>query len=337
MRVGGQYVGVGLGDVTDDVRKLKAHMRRKFGYAKNLPDNSLYDQQMVDAVVEMQKRYAASGALKAGKYTPGIVNYATKVAMGFVPPPAPVDARPVLFTICGTGVPWWVGPDADTARAVEDKYLWQPIGYPAQAVPMAPSIAAAKDELVVQMEKHRDRVIKYGCAWAGYSQGALAMSEAWELDVKPENGRLHWAWPFIKRAVMWGNPMRERGRVWPDAGGATSPPANGGVTGILMADTPEWWRNYAHAGDLYADVPPDQSGENRTAIWQMIRNGDVMTGPNSILRQFLELGGIVKDADQVSEGIGMVKAMMDALVFFGQQTKPHVNYSTAEAIAYLRS
>lgn len=336
MRIAGQYVGVGFGDVTDETRKLKAHMRRKFGYAKNLPDNSLYDQQMVDAVVEMQKRYAAAGTLKAGKYTPGIVNYATKVAMGFVPPPAPVDTRPVLFTVCGTGVPWWIGPDADTARAVEDKYLWQPIGYPAQPVPMGPSIAAGKDELVVQMEKHRDRITKYGCAWAGYSQGALIISESWTLDVLPGNGRLNWALPYFKKAVTWGNPMRQRGSVRPDAGGAPSAKSNGGVTGILM-EAPSWWVDFAHSGDLYSDVPPDESGENRTAIWQMIRNGDVMTGPNSILRQFLELGGIAKDSDQISEGIGMVKAMMDALVFFGSGTKPHVNYSTAEAIAYLRS
>jgi hypothetical protein len=33
----------------------------------------------------------------------------------------------------------------------------------------------------------------------------------------------------------------------------------------------------------------------------------------------------------------MIKAMMDALVFFGKGTGPHINYSAAEAIAYLRS
>lgn len=337
MRVGGQWVGWGLGDGDPEVGKLKAFMKRKFSYARELDSTILYDQKTVAVVTEMQSRYNAAGTLATGKYTPGVINYATKVAMGYLPPPPPVDARPVLFTVCGTGVPWWVGPDADTARAVEDKYKWQPIGYPAQAVPMGPSIAAAKDELVVQMEKHRDRVTKHGCAWAGYSQGALAMSEAWELDVKPGNGRLHWALPFIKRAVMWGNPMRERGKVRPDAGGAPSPPPNGGVTGILMADTPDWWVNFAHKGDLYADVPPDESGENRTAIWQIIRNGDVMSGPDSLLRQVLELAGVVHDADAISETTGMFKAMLDAMVFFGKQTGPHVNYSVAEAIAYLRS
>jgi hypothetical protein len=61
-----------------------------------------------------------------------------------------------------------------------------------------------------------------------------------------------------------------------------------------------------------------------------------MTGPDSLLRQVLELGGLSRDAGAVSETTGMVKAMLDALVFFGKKTGPHINYSPAEAIAYLR-
>lgn len=336
MRIGGAYVGLGLGDVNNEIRKLKAHMRKKFSYCKTLADTSVYDQAMVDAVVEMQKRYNAAGQLATGKYTPGIVNFATKVACGFLPAPPKADVRPMLFTICGTGVPWWVGPDADTARAVEYRYRWQPIGYPAQAIPMGPSIQAAKDELFVQMSKWRPQIEAYGCAWAGYSQGALALSESWTFEVLPAEGRLHWALPFIRKGVLWGNPMRPRGDVAPDAGAPPSPPANGGVTEILMPSTPIF-RQYAHRGDLYTDVPPDESGENRTAIWKMIRNGDIMSGPDSLLRQFLELGGLVKDADQISEATGMFKAMIDALTFFGQQTQPHTNYNIQPAIDYLKA
>lgn len=336
MKIGGAWVGLGLGDSLPEVRDIKEFMRRKFSYARNLSNTSIYDQQMVDAVVEMQKRYAASGALKPGKYTPGVINYATKIAMGLIPPPAPVDTRPLLITCCGTGVPWFVGPDADVARAVEDRYKWQPIGYPAQAIPMGPSIQAGRDEVFNQMNIHRERIIKYGVVLAGYSQGALALSETWELEIKPPDGRLHWAFPFVRKAVMWGNPMRERGKAWPDAGGATAASTSGGVTPQLMTDTPTWWRNYAHAGDLYTDVEPGQSAENKTAVWQIIRNGDMMSGPNSILRQVLELGGGV-DGTQIAELTGMVKAMLDALVFFGKQTQPHTSYTTGEAITYLKA
>lgn len=334
MRIAGQWVGLGLGDSSDEIRRLKLHMRKKFGYAADLKDTTLFDQQMVDAVVEMQRRYNASGVLKTGAYTPGIVNVATKVACGFVVVPQ-VDARPVLFTVCGTSVPWWVGPDADTARAVEDKYFWQPVGYPAKAVPMGPSIQAGKDELYVQMQKRRDRIVRYGCAFASYSQGAIVVSETWEDDIKPATGKLAWVKPYVRKAVCWGNPSRERGRVWPDAGGRTAGQTSSGVTGRLMVDTPTWWRNYAHQGDLYTDVPADGSAENRLAIWQIIRDGSMFKGPDSLLRQVLELGGTT-DGTSVAEMTAMVKAMLDALVFFGGGTKPHINYSTAEAISYLR-
>lgn len=337
MRIGQQWIGWGLGDSHPEVKTLKSFMRKKFGYAQTLADTSVYDQQMVNAVAEMQRRYNASGALPTGKYTPGVINYATKVAMGFIAPPPPVDVRPMLFTVCGTGVPWWVGPDADTARAVEDKYRWQPIGYPATAVPMGPSIEAGKAELRTQITRFRAQVQKYGCALSGYSQGAIVVSEVWENDIKSATGSLSWVKPFVKKAVTWGNPMREKGKVYPDAGAPPSPSDHQGVTGTLMKDTPDWWRNYAHVGDLYADVPDDESGENRTAIWQIIRDGDALKGPDSLLRQVLELGGIVHDGPAISEVTGMFKAMIDAMVFFGKGTGPHVNYSIAEAIAYLRS
>lgn len=338
MKIGGQWVGWGLGDSHEEIRALKAFMRKKFSYARHLADTTLYDEPMVAAVADMQARYNTGyGQLATGKYTPGILNYETKVVMGFLPRPPRPDARPVLFTVCGTGVPWWVGPDADTARAVEDRYRWQPIGYPAQAVPMGPSILAGKDELANQLGKYRAQVERHGAALAGYSQGAIVVSEVWEYEIRPPGGRLHWAAPHIRKAVTWGNPSREKGKVWPDAGGPPSPPDRQGVTGQLMTDTPDWWRNYAHKGDLYADCPDDESGENRTAIWQIIREGNGFKGPDGLLRQVLELAGLARDGSRIAELTGMFKAMMDAMVFFGSGTKPHINYSTAEAVAYLRS
>jgi hypothetical protein len=337
MRIGGQYIGLGLGDSSEEIRRIKAYMRGKFSYAKNLADTTLYDQAMVVAVTEMQTRYNAGfGQLATGKYTPGVINVETKVVMGFIPRPPKLDNRPMLFSVCGTGVPWWIGPDADTARSVEVQYRWQPIGYSAKAVPMGGSISEGKAELEKQINIHRDQVMRCGAALLGYSQGAIVASELFMEQIRPENGRLRWAYPKITKACMWGNPCRQRGQVRPDSGGPPSPLANGGVTGNLMTDTPKWWIEFAHKGDLYSDCPPDESTENRTAIWQLIRNGDIMTGPDSLLRQVLELGGLSRDAGAVSEATGMVKAMLDALVFFGKKTGPHINYSPVEAIAYLR-
>lgn len=336
MKVGGAWVGLGIGDTSDEVRRLKAHMRRKFSYCASLRDTSLFDQQMVDGVVEMQRRYNAAGQLKSGSYTPGVVNVATKVACGFLTLPK-ADERPVLFTVCGSAVPWWIGPDADTARAVEDRYLWQPIGYPASNVPpMGPSIAAGKDELENQINRHRPRIERHGMALLGYSQGAIVASELFAEQIRPIGGRLRWAYTRLSKACMWGNPCREKGRVSRDAGGQPAGPDSQGVAANRLSDTPAWWIEFAHRGDLYADCPTDESGENRLAIWQIIRDGSIATGPDSILRQVLELSGAL-DGSAVAEMTAAAKAMLDALIFFGSGTKAHVNYSTTEAIAYLRA
>ena len=60
-------------------------------------------------------------------------------------------------------------------------------------------------------------------------------------------------------------------------------------------------------------------------------------GPDSLLSQVLELTGTRQDGPQVVEVMGMFKAMLDALIFFGKGTGPHVNYQTADAVDYLKA
>ncbi|AVO21635.1 endolysin [Mycobacterium phage MooMoo] len=338
MRIGGQYVGLGLGDSSPEIRNIKTFMRRKFAsYAGHLADTELYDEQMVAVVTEMQARYNASGQLASDKYTPGIINAETKYVMGYLQRPPGPDTRGVLLTVCGTGVPWWVGPDADTARAVENVYKWRPVGYRAAPFPMGASIAEGRAEANRIIVEERDRIEKYGLALAGYSQGAIVTSELWEYDIKPTSGPLHWAKPYVRKAVAWGNPMREIGKAWPDPGAPVSGMGRGGITQELMVDTPEWWRNYAHAGDLYTDVADDEAAENKRAIWAIVRGTKVFSGPDSILAQVLEVMGIRQDAGMVMEVMAIFKAIMDAGLFFLKGTGPHVNYNIQPAIEYLRA
>lgn len=341
--IAGKWVGLGLGDADAEVGRIRDFMRRKFkSYAGNLPDTRnaqgvpLFDAPMAEATLTMQRAYAAQGKLKP-ELVNGYIGASTKVVMGYLATTT-VDIRPVLFTVCGTGVPWWVGPDADMARAVSNQYLWQPIGYPAAATPMGPSIAAGRGELINQFNIHRAQVERNGGVLAGYSQGACVTSEVWENDIKPANGVLHWAKPFIRKAVTWGNPDREQGKVWPDfaAGQEVASPNSSGVTGTLMVDTPDWWRNYAHKGDLYAaggdGVPGSAASQDKTAIWQIIRGTKVFSGPDSLLAQFLEI-----TRSPLPGAIGAFKAMLDAGMFFGKGLTPHTSYNVAPAIDYLRS
>ena len=337
MKIAGQYVGLGLGDSSDEVRKIKAFMRPKFSYAKGLADTPLFDAVMTTAVAEMQKRYNAAGKLASGKCTPGIINAETKYVMGFLPRPTPAvgpDRRPILFTVCGTGVPWWVGPDADTARAVERKYRWQPIGYPAAPFPMGSSINNGKEELRRQIELNRAVIEQYNlqCAFAIYSQGAVIGSEVWEQDIKPVGGRLNWFKKYLTKTVAWGNPNRELGQVWPDFGGSPMATTTSmGVSSFGMRDTPGWWRNYAHGGDLYAATEPGKVQQDKNAIWQIIRDVDFFTGPDSLLAQVV----IELPQNPVPDTIAAFTALIDAGMFIAKQTGPHVDYGTQPAIDYL--
>lgn len=255
------------------------------------------------------------------------------VALGLIQP-TPRDTRPMLFTVCGTGVPWWVGPDADTARAVESKWKWQPIGYPAAMFPMGPSVANGREELCHQIELWRfeiEQFRQHKIALAGYSQGATVTSECWEFDIKPPKGRLHWAHDYMVKAVTWGNPMREKGKAWPDPGAPIANPNSHGIADRLMENTPDWWRNYAHHSDLYTECE-GESGEDKTAIYKIVMGTRMLAGPNSIVAQLVEAG-----VNPLSGGLGIVKAVLDAGLFFGRQTGPHVNYDIVPAIAYLLS
>lgn len=338
MLLAGKYVGLGLGDASDEVGKIREFMRRKFAsYAGGLPDTRtrdgvpLFDAPMTQAVLKMQYAYRDEGKLNPVLCN-GVVGLSTKVVMGYLPA-SQYEIRPVLFTVCGTGVPWWVGPDADTARALEARYKWQPIGYRATAFPMQPSIAEGKKELLNQLEIHKAQVLAYGWAIASYSQGAVIASEVWEYMKATK----HWAVPCFQKAVTWGNPSRELGKVWDDfaPGQQVAGPNTSGVAYITdrLQNTPATWRDYAHAGDLYAAV--EQNGaaaQDKTAIWRIVRNTNLFVGPDTLMQQFLELA-----AEPVPNAIGMFKAMMDAGMFFGGGLTQHTSYNPQPAIDFLRA
>lgn len=333
MIFGGQWY-LGPGDSSPEIRKIKDFMRRMYrSYAGHLADTELYDDEMTDVVFIMQGKLRDSGKLPADKVN-GLIGASTKVAMGYLKATT-TDIRPMLFTVCGTGVPWWVGPDADLARAVETQYRWQPVGYPAAPFPMGKSINAGKAELHTQINAHRVQLERNGGALAGYSQGAVAVSEVWERDIKPTSGALHWAKPFIKKAVTWGNPSRELGRAWPDPGAEVAGLNTSGVAHISdrLKDTPTWWRDYAHKGDLYTTVEQNgDAAEDKTAIWRIIRGEKFFIGPDTLLEQFLEIA-----KEPIPGAIGAFRAMLDAGMFFGKRTGPHLNYSIAPAVDYLRA
>ena len=328
MKIGGAWVGWGLGDESDEIARFKTYMRGKFSYAKALTADGIFDDATLTAVLEMQKRYVAAGKLPSAS---GIIDWRTKVVSGFLKPAQPVDTRPMLFTVCGTGVPWWIGPDADVARAVEGRWKWQPVGYPAQPFPMNPSVQAGRLELIRLFELHRNRIEKYGAGLIGFSQGAVVICETWLDDIASENGRLRWAKSSMLKAATFGNPMRQVGKVWPDNGAPPATPTSRGIADRLMVDTPTWWKDFAHKGDIYTEVEGD-AGEFKTAIYKVIMGARIMQGPDSILAQVLEL-----TQAPATEAIAAMQAILKAGMFFVRGTGPHLNYDTRPAIDHLLS
>lgn len=338
--VGGQYVGLGEGDISDTVDQFKDFVRRKWDRFDNtVGDGPVFTHALTGIVAELQNVYRQQGKLTAGEYLPGVINKKTKQVTGFLKPDPPIDTRPMLFSFGGAGSQGWMGPDADTGRGVEALYNWRWVGFNTAPVPMQPGIQSAKDQFYVDAEQWRSQIEKYGVAFVGYSMGSIAASELWEFDIKPTTGRLHWMFKHFIAAVMYGPPMREVGNAVGDANGAPPDKDSGGVTEILMKDTPTWWLNIAHKGDLYVDVS-GQSGENKRAIWKVIRDvsiGSIFKGADSILSQVLEALGVKKDASQIVEIMGIFKAMWDAGMFFAKGLTPHTNYLPATGIEHLRA
>lgn len=327
-------------DNKDAIRLIRQKLHDKFQWARDMgvtPGN-VFDEVTARAVYKFKANVFFPMDPDEQESGHGVANLATRKRLGSYPPPVGPDLRPILFTVCGTGVPWWVGPDADAARAVEHKWRWQPCGYPAATFPMGKSVATGREQLCVDIEKNRALIEQFNLdvAFMSYSQGAVIAAECWEYDIKPEGGRLHWLKPHLVKAVAFGNPMREKGKAFSDPGGAMVGPESYGIADRLMVDTPSWWRNYAHAGDLYTDVQ-GESGENKTAIYKIVMGQRMLSGPDSILMQVFELLGVKPDGGQAMEMLGMVRAIMDAGMFFIKRTGPHVNYGIGPAIDFLRA
>ena len=313
MRIDGQWV-LGPGDSSPEIAKLRGYIRRRFAsYAGHLSNSELYDQELFDVVKEVQRRY--------GMPVSGFITYALKVRMGYLKPPP----KPTLITVNGAGVDMWTGPQADIARAVEDLYYWQPIGFDSRPIPMAPGVAQARAEIGVQIDRHPGELNA-----VVYSEGALAFSKFMKYDMLPDDAPYHHRLRDLRRVVAIGNPYRELNVVW-DVDGNPAPHGTQGISDDRLSGTPDWWREMAHKGDIYAANETDDAGEWKTMCYKIVQ-GQWTGGPDAIFSQILELLG-----DPFGEGWAAAKAIVSGIGFAGTGTRDHINYPTRQAIEYLRT
>lgn len=239
-------------------------------------------------------------------------------------------ATHVVFSVCGTGVPWNVGYPWDLCAALDDTFwVQQPIGYPAGAFPMKPSYTAGVTEFVRQLYLWGcDRGQTWGAV--GYSQGAIVFMI---VLMRVLFGDLQQFKATFIGGVTFGNPMREAGHTLP--GGID--PGGMGIVEPNAHDTPDSVWDFAcgskmvnaPGNDLYATAGAGENAlalEDQRAIWDIVDNEKVSSLAKAIAKLLL--------LPSWNGTIGAAQAAFGAMGFFIiHAITAHTSYQFVQPIA----
>lgn len=237
--------------------------------------------------------------------------------------------KPIIFTVEGHLSNMFAGPCASNAETLQRQGVcyWQPIGYDCGALPF--NNASGIRELARLVGAHRmDNGTPFppGTPWgiAGFSQGAMIVSDFMAQYVLPPSAPLHWRLKDFRRGLALGNPRREFGRCAPWAD--NPPPADtGGIMDRLFVTTgtaiQDRWAENANRGDMFAENRNDAAGKNKTAIAKIVTENSWVGGPAALLSRILALF-----ANVPAESIALIRSIASALIFLASNPNPH--YST---------
>ncbi|MDD7813712.1 peptidoglycan-binding domain-containing protein [Mycobacterium sp. CSUR Q5927] len=317
----GKWIGWGLDDDDPKVADLKAFMRAKFAsYAGDLADTTLYDQQMVDAVKEMQSRY--------GLPVTGVINWQTQVRMGYLKPETPA-VKPILVSVEGHMSDMWSGPVADTCKILEQEGVghWQPIGYASGSLPF--DNQSGVNELArILGQPTLDNGVPFplGTPWilCGFSQGAIVVYDAYRTLL--QDGQIHAPRAKdLKGVLTFGNPCRQSGSIAPwaldlvqDASGSGLDPLKrfglpGNPTGPAHP-----WADVFRQGDLFADAASNAAFGPKAAVYQAVARADFFSDPYSLVAQIADLF-----SEPFDEIWAIFLAIVDGIKFLAGKPNPH--------------
>ncbi|MDA2891099.1 hypothetical protein PDG61_09260 [Mycolicibacterium sp. BiH015] len=253
-----------------------------------------------------------------------------------------------LFTVNGTGVadPFGASVPADLARALvqraEGMWNWQPVGYPAAAFPMGPSVHVGRAALCAQIRRHPGPV-----ALSGYGQGALIVSTVWRDDLLAADGVLHDRLADVAAIVNFGDPMRCPGLANGNAFAGAPLPRNidgfvsGGIAGpgnLTPEQTPDFLLSFANDADLYTCAPtgPDpwndetDVGYNERIVFDILQAATV-TRVSTIAAEVAET--LNQPVEQI---VPMVRSIAGGAFFLGAGVGgPHARYDFTPAVRFL--
>jgi hypothetical protein len=333
----GPYVGIGLGDVSDEVTKIKDFIRGKWNrFDDTVGEGPVFTQALEAIIKELQGIYAADGRLKPGEYIPGVVNLATKYALGYL---SKEKILPLYFSIEGHMSDMWLGPVAwigEVLRA-EGRALHFPTAYDRTSLPFKNQTGV--DELARRVGTKEFRldngvVIKFppGTPWisGGFSQGEMVWVEFYRQFLLPGKP-LNWRLKDLKGHISCGSPYRQKGLTvnWitdaPAADRQGIMPAD-----ELMTDTPWWWLEIARRGDLYTDNQSEgEIGLYKTAVAKIVTQNKWSGGPAGMLARVID---ILSPADDL---IPVTMAIIQAVMFVGNMGT-HGQYNLDPAVQFLR-
>ena len=223
-----------------------------------------------------------------------------------------------LLTVNGTGVadPFGAGFPADLARALltqaEGMWKWQPVGYPAAAFPMRPSVRVGRAALCAQIRRHPGPV-----ALSGYSQGALIVGTVWRDDILAADGVLHHRLDDVAAIVS----------------GGIAGPGN-----LTPEQTPDFLLSFANDGDHYTCAPTGldpwkketELGHQERIIFDAVQDATVAT-VSAIATAVAEMLD-----EPVERIVPRVRSIADGAFFLGSGAGgPHARYDIAPAVRFL--
>lgn len=332
MNVDGVYIGLGVGDSSEEIRKIRAFMRKKFSYAALLEDTPLYDSALAVVVAEMQNRYATSGSLKPGKFISGVINLETKYAMSYLTrTPGTV---PVFFTVEGHLSDMFAGPCAFTAQQLQSEGIcrWQPVGYDNVSLPFNDS--SGINELDRLFSDTNAFPLTTPWLASCFSQGALVFCQFFLDQVQNPAGKHHNRFATWRGTLAHGNPMREKdvNAPWVPDG-----PKRGtqGIYDRHMTGTGPGgaleprWREVNRTGDLYAENPDNNAGKDRTAVCLAVVDGQLF-GAGSLAERLWALA-----TDLGDEVWALAQAIIGGVRFLINMA-PHGAYDLGPGIDWMR-
>lgn len=333
MKIGGAYVGLGEGDRSPEIVKVKALLKKKFTPARNtLDDGDLFTPALTTEVRRVQGIYTTEGKPGAPKYILGVVNLEFKYDVGLLTRPAKL--KPIVITVEGHMSDMWVGPCAFIGAQLEQEGLChhQPISYDRTALPF--NNKSGVDEVLRFLNAdHLDTGTPFpdDLPWffLGFSQGSIITNQVWMRHLKnAASGRLAARRDNLKRAIAFGDPWREKNA---DAGWWPDPPKPNtqGISDERMVDTPSFWKSANRTGDLYTENPDNEAGLNRTAIYKIAAENSWSGGPAGLLQRMMDF---LTPADDI---LPLFDAIIGGVLFLGNMG-PHGGYQLDAPTDYIR-